>query len=332
MDRAELAAWLKQRLLAERAREEWIALFESSWDAFLGLEVQAVLPPAEVERLVLAYLESERLADVVRALVRAVLMPAVDEMRADHAPLGRWVPEQAREALLALAARPGAIDPAWIDVIFRERAVEAVLSDTLYRAIHDFSTIIPRLIQNHLPLGRLAKIGGGIGTRVVEEIEKLLEPEIRRFLDLGTRRALDGAARFAVEHLDDPASVDFRRNLIRFMLDQEVAFHARPFGDDVLREVDAIAARIAAHIANSPEARQRVQALLARLARTYAARPVREVLGELGVQTRPPLQPLAEALWPALRASLESPFARQWCEQLAGEILDAIGETRPPAS
>jgi hypothetical protein len=322
MDEAELARWLKDRLTGDQAKIEWRSLFESSWETFLDTKVADLLPPEKIEALMLAELTRERLAGFVHALVRADLAMTVEIMRSDRERLGRWVPDEARGAIMALVAKKGFIDPEWVRSIFKEEAIEAILSDTLYHAIREFSALIPRLIQTQVlgRLGRLGGLGGGIGTRILEEVEKLLEPEIRRFLDKGTRRALDGAGRFAVEHVDDPVSLDFRRNMVAFVLDQEVAFHARALSDDVVHEIDRIAELIAHHVADREETKLRVREVIGRLRSQYADRTLGAVLTELGAPGRPPLDAWADATWPALVLALDSSGARAFLERIAREL------------
>lgn len=324
MDQAELARWLQTRFTDAAAKAEWAQLLEAGYDRLLDQRLERVLPPGEVQAFLDARLTSASLAEVVRPLVRAALIPAVKEMRADHEKLGRWVPESARKEILEVVSKRGLVHRAWIESLFREEAVEAILTDTLYRAIRDFSTIIPRLIQNLSPLGRLGKIGGGIGTRVIEEIEKRIEPEIRRFLDKGTRRALEQAARFTIEHLDDPASLALRRNTVAFVLDQEVAFHAHPLSDDLLTRVEAIVDQIARFVAERDESKARVKDAVSKIAARYGARPIREVLEEIGVTERPPFGAWAELTWPMVVTSLIGWETHGWFQRLAGELLELL--------
>jgi hypothetical protein len=322
MNETELARWLKDRLSSDRGKSDWRALVESSWERFLETKVSALLIPDRIEALVVAHLTKERMIELVHFTMRAEVKSAVETMRADRQKLGRWVPDEARRSIHDLVAKKGFVDPEWVRSVFREKAIEAILSDTLYNAIREFSTVIPRLIQTQVlgRLGKLGGIGGGIGSRVMEEVEKLLEPEIRRFLDKGTRRALDGAARFAVDHIDDPVSLDFRRNMVSFVLDQEVAFHARAMSDEVIAELDRIAALIASQIAEREESKLIAREVIARAVHRYGDRTLHDVFTELGVRERPPFDAFAEASWPILLRALESNVAETWFLSLAGEI------------
>lgn len=335
MDEATLANWLTERLTGDRAREDWRRLVEAGWGRITEQKLSAVLPPAEVEALASAYLTPERILVVVLPVVRGVVAPAVHEARRDHAKLGRWVPASARSEIDAIVARKGVVHPSFIQTLFRQEAIEALVNDTLYSALRDFSTIVPRLIQNISPIGKLAKLGGfgdkgGLGSRVVEEVEKRLEPEIRRFLEAGTRRALDGAARFAVDHLDDPTSVKLRRNMVTFVLEQEVAFHVQAVGDDVLEAIERATVAISRHVAESPEARVLLRDAVARIAREQGERPIGEVLAELGVTGAPPFDAWAQVTFPAVAAVIRAPGVEAWLVELCRELLAEV--QRSPGS
>ncbi|MCK6547411.1 hypothetical protein L6R52_16295 [Myxococcota bacterium] len=329
MDRQALTRWLLDRLTNDRARDEWRRLVEASWAHLESEPLGKILPAAEVEAFARHYLTVERVTDVVRPIVRGAVFPVIREARADHAKVGRWVPEDARRAILAIAERKKLVHPAWIESVFREEAAEAIFADTLFKALRDFSQLIPRLIQDLSPLGKIAKLGGfggdksGLGSRVVEELGKRLEPEIRRFLEAGTRKALDGAARFAVDHLDDPLSVKFRKNMVGFVLDQTGAFHTHAMSDEVLAEIDQIADRIARHVAGTDEAKQRLADAVARIAAAHGQRPIKDVLAELGVTQPAPHDEWAALTWPVVQGILRTPAVEAWLGDLAVELVDA---------
>lgn len=329
MDQQALTRWLLDRLTNDRAREDWRRLVEASWAHLETERLGRILPAAEVEAFASYYLTVERVTDVVRPIVRGAVFPVIRDVRADQAKVGRWVPEDARRAILAIAEKKKLVHPAWIESVFREEAAEAIFADTLFKALRDFSQLIPRLIQDISPLGKIAKLGGfggdksGLGSRVVEELGKRLEPEIRRFLEAGTRKALDGASRFAVDHLDDPLSVKFRKNMVGFVLEQTGAFHAHALGDDVLSEIDHIAESIARHVAGTDEAKQRLTDAVARIAAAHGERPIKDVLTELGVTGAPPHAEWAALTWPVIQGVLRAPAVEAWLGGLAVELVEA---------
>lgn len=324
-----LAAFLKERLTSDRAAEDWRRLIEGAWDQLLGRPMSSFLGE-ELDAFVAAHLTEERAADVVRPAIRLVLRGIVLEARQDGEPVGRWVPDEAREKLMALASKKGVIDPRWIEHLFAQRAMEEVVTDTLYRALRDFSTIVPRIVQSLTPaaLGKLAKLGGratgGVGGRIVDEIERRLEPEIRKFLDKGGRRALDGAARFTIDHLDDPISVEARKNTILFALDQAPAFHVEQLDDSMLETIDAVAEAIAKKAASLDDSKRIAGSVLERIRLEHGEEPLSVWLEAAGVTQRPAFDEWAALTWPYVKLMLTSPETEAFIDALAAEAVETL--------
>jgi hypothetical protein len=318
-----LGVWLVTRLTGEQAKVEWRKNLEAAWRQLLAQKLSVLVPKAEIEALLTAELCNEkRLEGALTSYVRAVVVPGVEEMRADRAKVARWVPAEARAQISALVAEKGMVHPDWIRSIFREPAIEAIVSDTLYRALIDFSTIVPRLLQN-LPLGGFAKIGG-IGTRLVEEVEKRLEPEIRRFLDKGTRKALDGATKFSIDHLDDKLSIEFRKNMVGFVLDQEARFHVYALTDERLAQVEEIARKIAVHVAKSAETKTRIHAAIEKIATRDGEKTFAEIIAELGGDPTPPFDQWADVAFPIVVQVLKTPEISAFLGALALEMMEQV--------
>lgn len=324
-----MAAFLKERLTSDRAAEDWRRLIEGSWDHVLDQPLSSFLGE-ELDAFVEAHLTEERAVDVVRPAIRLVLSAMVVEARRDDAPVGRWVPEEARAKLMALVSKEGAVDRRWVEHLFAQRAMEEVVTDTLYKALRDFSTIIPRIVQSLTPsaIGKLAKLGGratgNVGGRIVEEIERRLEPEIRKFLDKGGRRALDGAARFTIEHLDDPISIEARKNTILFALAQTPAFHVEQLDDDALQVIDEVAEAIARRVASLEDSRRIARSVVERFRLEHGRKPLASWLETIGVEQRPAFDEWAALTWPYVKQMLTSPETEAFIDALAAEAVETL--------
>lgn len=329
MERTEIKRWLEERLTGPRGRDDWRRAIEHAWDAWLETRVDLLLPRPELERLIEEAVGTERLAELVHPWASEVLARAVTEMQADRQPIERWVPDVARQKLEAIASRPGMVDPEWIRSMFRERAVEVVLADTLYAAMRDFSTTLPKLLLSLLPTSRFGVLGGavGLGTKIAEEIERRLEPEIKSFLTVGTKRAMDRAADFTVAHLDDPISREFRKNAVKFALSKSGAFHTRALEPAVLQEVAEVADHIARHVSTRDEAREITRRVLDRVAADFGPLRAKDALERLGITSRPPFDLWAEATWGLVQAAITAPQLKAWIEGLLDELLDEWGRT-----
>lgn len=324
MEKNEIARVLIERMRSDRGRADHRRLVERGYQALLEAELGAVFPRTSADRVLSAVLNSDRLADLVRPSAGAILSEVVAEMKRDARPLSRFVPKEAEDAIERIAARPGLVDPRWIRAIFQEKAVEAIVADTLYSAIRDFSTVLPRFFLGLLPTRGLGVLGtaAGLGGKIMEEVEKRIEPEIRSFLVGGTKRALDRAADFAVAHADDKTSLELRRNLVHFVLKESPAFHARPLEAPVLAEVSVSAEAIARRVGESEEIKERAAELLDRFYAAHGARPVRELLTALGVKLEPDLDVIAEATWGLLDLFLQTEAVRGFVEERVAEVLE----------
>jgi hypothetical protein len=325
----ELSAFLLRRLTSDRTRDDWTRAIEGGWRTLLEQPLEVFLGN-EVLALVEAHLEERRAVEWIRPVVRLFFAEVVREARADGRPIGRFVPDDARARLAGLAARKGQVDPSWIEHVFAQRAMEEVVTDTLYRALADFSTIVPRLVQSLTPsaIGKLAKLGGratgGVGGKIVDELERRLEAEVKKFLDKGGRKALDGAARFTIEHIDDPLSVEARRNMVHFALDQSPAFHAASVDAEVLAALDEVVASVAARVSTSEDARRIARSVLERFRTEHGKATVRSWLAAIGVEGPPPFEAWAAATWPYVQTILATPEVRLFLDTLAREAVEEI--------
>ncbi|MBW2159267.1 MAG: hypothetical protein JRH14_04775 [Deltaproteobacteria bacterium] len=285
--RGELKLWLRDRMTeGERPQEEWRQLWEATWDHLL------VTP--------------------VRDLVDA------------RQPVDRLLPPEAQEKLQGALARPGLVHPDWVRAMFRGEAAEAVLNDALYRALKDFSTLLPRLLVKVSPVGRFGILGsaGAFAEKLIVELEKLIEPEIKSFLANSTERILERAAEFTIAKIDDPASIEFRATFVNFMLSKSPSFFLEAANDEMLGDMGAVVEITARHLAETPEMQAGIRGWIDRVMDYSADKTLGEVLQIDGSGARPPIDALADATWPAFTNVLGSPQAQAWMDSLLDELID----------
>ncbi len=323
--RAALKAWLRQRLIeGERPREEWRELLEATWDHLLASEVRELVDEESAKALAERLIDAALLTELSRPTVVNVASAVIAELREDQESIDRFLPEEAHEKLQAVLERPGLVHPDWVRAMFRGEAAEAVLNDALYRALKDFSTILPRLMVKISPVGRFGMLGsaGMFAEKLIEELQKRIEPEIRSFLAESSDRILRRAAEFTISKIDDPASIEFRSNFVRFVLSKSPAFFLEAADDELIAEVGAIVELSACHIAETPELVTEVHRWVDRGLEHAAGKTLAEAL-EIGhMEHRPPIDAIAEATWPAFAAVLVSPQAQAWLDRLVDELID----------
>ncbi len=317
MDAPALAAYLKTRL--RDAEGDWQRLVEAMYRHLVDQPFEQIVDRQRVRTLAGSYLNARRMEDLVRVAVTAAVRPAVEEARVDAEPIGRWVPEEAQKALEDFAAEEGLVDGAWVEQLFAQEAAEELLAETLYQALKDFSTLVPRVLQNILPsgLGRLAGFAATAGGKMFDEVERVLDGEIRRFLEKGTRKALDQAAAFAAQNLDSPTAREGRRNMVRFALQKTGQFHVERLTDDRIARLEAIARTTLVHIAERDETSAVVDRLVEQVYSVHQGRTLKEVLAVVGVESDPAFDDWARATWPVLSAAVETPEVQAWIDDLA---------------
>lgn len=320
-----------------QAEEAWTATLRVGANVVFDQSFESLVPRIALIELLEAHLEDERARGQANLLAGVIAPTVVRRFRQDVNPMGRWLTDEGKKALLDLVSEADLIDTQWIRTLFREPAMEVLVADTLLASLKDFSSIVPRLVQGlaastlgrFAKLGGLGSLGGGLGGRLVEELERRLEPEIKKFVQGGTRRALEGAARFSVDHVDDPVSVESRRNLVRFVLDQPGQFHVNKVTDARLDAVRRIALEVAAAVQQSPESRQIVREVVETFYDTHGATRVRDFFAEAGISADPPFEQWGRATWPIVRGVLMHDEVRAWMDRLAADLVTEFSDGEP---
>lgn len=334
--RMALKQWLHGRLTeGEPPKEEWRQFWEATWDYLLRTPVGDLVEAKTAKAAADELMDAELVTELARPIVAAFAPVVIQELRGDERPLGRFLPRDAQTKLQEALARPGLVHPDWVRAMFRGEAAEAVLNDALYRALKDFSTLLPRLMVKLSPMGRLGVLGsaGAFAEKLIGDLERRIEPEIKSFLADRSEQILERAAEFTIAKLDDPASVEFRANLVNFVLSKSPAFLVGAADDALLEDIGAVAELTARHVAEMPDMRADVHAWIDRALEYSADMNLGEALDFEGIEVRPPLDTLAEATWPAFTALLRSPQARHWMDTLVDELIDEyerIGDSEVP--
>ena len=321
----KLKRWLRRRLTkGERPKQEWRELWEATWDHLLATPVHDLIDPDAAKVLADRWVDPELFTEFSRPIVAGVARAVIAELREDEQPLDRFLPAEAEERLHQALARPGLVHPDWVRTMFRGEAAEAVVNDALYRALKEFSTLLPRLMVKVSPMGRMGMLGsaGAFAEKIIDELEKLIEPEIRSFLADSTERVLRRAAEFTISKIDEPASIEFRSNFIRFVLSKSPSFLLEAVDDELVSDMDAVVELSARHVAEMPETRAAIAAWIDRAVEYSANKTLGEALQLAGGEARPPIDALADATWPAFTAVLASPQAQSWMDVLVDELID----------
>ena len=163
---------------------------------------------------------------------------------------------------------------------------------------------------------------GAIAEKLITDLERRIEPEIKSFLSERSEQILERAAEFAIGKLDDPASIEFRANLVRFVLSKSPAFLVGAADDELIEDIGIVAELSARHVVEMPELRADIHTWIDRAIAYAEGMSLGEALHLEGIEVRPPIEALAEATWPAFIAVLGSPQAQVWMDTLLDELID----------
>ncbi|MFW2389488.1 MAG: hypothetical protein ACN4G0_14200 [Polyangiales bacterium] len=324
-NRTALKSWLQQRLVeGERPRKEWRQLVEATWNHLLATPVNELVHADVVKRVADEMLDTDFVIEIARPIVPKVAGAVITELRQDERPLSRLLPPDARAKLQEAIARPGLVHPDWVRAMFRGEAAEAVVNDALYRALKDFSTLLPRMMMKLSPVGRFGMLGsaGAFAEKLIDDMQRRIEPEIKSFLAESTQPVLERAAEFTISRIDDPASTEFRATFINFVLSKSPAFLLEAADDELIGDMGAVVELSAEHVTRLPEMRADIHRWIDQALGPAAGKTVGEFLGMGSTAPQPPFDALAEATWPAFTSVLRSPHAQAWMDSLVDELLD----------
>ncbi|UQA61148.1 hypothetical protein [Polyangium aurulentum] len=335
---ARHVAFLEARLRSPRAREEWRANVGAVLADLLRTPLGEVIEAQALGAAIEAALSRPLFDEIVRPALEQIAAEAHAHAMKAPDTIGTVVPPAARKRMEALLARPDVLPPKLIREIAVQDAAHEVMRDVLYDALKQFSERVnPFVADWGLPalLKKLGPFAGGLGkgldgTRM--EFERRLDPEIRRFLQGFSSKALRDMAESVITRGDTPPFVAFRQRLGSFLLEQRLS--------DVLldatgtREAAAVGLDIAAHVLADEEMKKKRRALVDGWIAANASTPLGDIVAKWGLPRTPPaalIEALADATFPAFSAAIATPAAKQWLASVTAEFYDGITASDEPA-
>lgn len=322
-------AFLEARLVSPEAAAEWLDNAPAIHDVILAARVGDVVDPGALGAAIDAALTGEAVERAARPLLRKLMPVVLAELRSERGKVGDRVPAAARRHVDALIARPGLMPERLFREIVEQDAIDEMMRDVLYDGFKEFAEKVnPFTAEWGIPsiLKRSSLLGGamtkGLDT-VKAELDRRMEPEIRRFLATFSRRGLRRMVDVTITRADQPASIAVRRHLVAWVLDQEIAALAREADHEALALARELALDVAAAELDRAESRARRRALVEAAVGAVKDRTVGEVLAELGVTLRVDDRALAAAAWPVVKTALQSGPVRAWLGKMVREFYAA---------
>jgi len=337
--RARHVKFLEQRLVDDRARGDFVRSFAAGYDHVLGISLRDLVrndPKAVVDAWA-AVLSSETVRGVVSPIVREINRRLVTSLRAEDTKLGAYVTKEARAAIDELIARPDLIPEELVRKILDDDVTEEIMRDLMYDGLVEFNESVnpffadwglPAFIKRFMPIGSGAVLKSMSAVR--SEFDKRLEPEIRKFLLGFSRKSKKKLADFIVNSAGDPKLVSLRQSIVSFFYEETVAHLMKNIDDDARMNADEAVEAVVLEVLRQDHPRERLIAELDKLLVEHGDEPVGKWLERIGVTARPDLEKLAEALWPLVKMTLESPPARAFYERVTWDFYATLGTNEAP--
>lgn len=334
--RKQQVAWFLSRVTSAQAKAEFARDLGSAYDALVARPVGELVNLEAVLAAVDASLTKERFDRGTRPLTLAADLAALKMVRTDKTKLGTFVPDATKKKIDRFLDRPKLMNEKLLRRVIEQDAVEELLQDAIYDGLKEFNERVnPFVAEWGIPglLKKLGPFGFGPLSKSIEgvraEFDKRLEPEMRKFLQVFSRKALKKASDTAVAKGDDPKSRALRKSVVAWFYEQELRELVGNIDDDGARLLHEIGLDVAEYASALPLMQDRRKEALATFVKLHESEPVLQVLAYYGVQARPDTDSLAEALWPAVRAVLQSEAVREKVTALVSEFWDHIDASSP---
>jgi hypothetical protein len=299
-------------------------------DGLLATPLEIVLDPARLERAIEAALSKEQVERGTRPLLRTLHLSLLRAMRSDDTKLGVLVPARARARIDKLLEKKRAMNEKLLRQLIEHEAMEETLRDVIFDALKEFNEKFnPFAADWGLP-GLLKKLGPfGFGPlaksldNVRAEFDKRLEPEMRKFLQGFSRRAVRRMADLVVENNDNDKFLALRKSLVAWLYEQEIRELVANVDDEGAELWNGVGVDVAEHALLLETSKKKRGHAIAALLASHGKEPLGRVLERYGFEAKPDADAIARSLWPIAHAIFLGPAARARIEAIVGEFWDA---------
>jgi hypothetical protein len=300
-------------------------------DGLLETPLEKLLEPERFEAAIQAALAREQVDQGARPISRAIHLGLLRAARADSAKLGSFVPPQARARIDKLLEKKKTMNERLMRQLLEHEAMEETLRDVIYDALKEFNERVnPFVAEWGLP-GLLKKLGPFGFAPVAKsldnvrvEFDKRLEPEMRKFLQGFSRRAVRRMADLVIQNNDDDKFLALRKGLVAWLYEQEIRELVATTDDESAELWNAVGVDVAEHALLLDASRAKRKEALEALLRDHGKEPLRNVLEQSGLMAKPNADAIARSLWPVARAIFAGPAARARIERIVSDFWDEV--------
>jgi len=320
-----------RHVLARLADEEAFKKdVKSAIEAVLATPFADLVEHARLEATIAAAIHRDQVEGAARPVGRAIQLGTLHAAQKDETKLGAFVPEKARKKIEELVTRPKTVNEKLIRQLLEQEAMEETLRDVIFDALKEFNEKVnPFVAEWGLP-GILKKLGpfgfGPLGKsmeNVRVEFDKRLEPEMRKFLQGFSRRAVRRMGDLVVQNSDDAKFMALRKSMIAWLYDQQIKELVGGVDDETAKAWHDIGIDIAEHALALDSSKAQRKQVLEALLRDHGREPLRTVLEKHGLKAAPDTDAIARAAFPAAKAFFTSDAARARLTTLLREALEA---------
>lgn len=327
---AKHVAFLEERLTSAQARTDWVKAFAGAYDRILAMQIRDVLDPGDLAEGLGKALATSTVRDYFAPVARELNRRVLASLRSDRNCVGTYVPADARREIDAILERHDLVPDALVRKVFEQQVVIDAIDDTLYDGLMQFNTTVnPFFADWGLPsIVKRMPIGGSLILASMEalraEFERRLEPEIRKFVAVFSRRATSEMTEAAISRSGDPKFIELRKNVVAFLYSESLAELLAGFDEDTAAHGSAAAESIALELLEKGHLVARIRDALKAFVEEQGQATVGHWLEGLGAIGRPDLEQWAELLWPHARSVLASPPVRTWLARTTAEFYDSL--------
>ena len=304
-------------------------------DALLETPLELVLDPARLEAGIAAALSGEQVEHGARPLSRTIHLAILRSLRADSTKLGTFVPAKARARIDALVQKKRTMNEKLVRQLVEQEAIEETLRDVMFDALKEFNERVnpfvadwglPALLKKLGPFG-FAPVAKSLDN-VRAEFDKRLEPEMRKFLQGFSRRAVHRVADLLIENKDGDTFVALRKSLVAWLYEQEIRELVATYDDESAELWNGVGVDVVEHALLLGSSKTRRTDAVASLLRDHGKEPLSRVLERYGFKAKPDAAAIAKGLWPVARAIFLGPAARARVEAIVTEFFARESEAK----
>ena len=324
--RARLARFVIERLSSDE--DAFVRDVERAIEGVLATPLETLIELDRLEATVDAALAKDQVERGIRPFSRSIHLTVLRALRSDSTKLGAFVPPKARARIDALVDKKTPPNERLLRQLIEQEAMEETLRDVIHDALKEFNEKFnPFAADWGLPglLKGLGRFGLGPLTKSIEnvrhEFDKRLEPEMKKFLQGFSRRAVRRMADLVVQNSGDDKFLALRKSMVAFLYEQELRELVANFDDESAETWNAIGVDVVEHALLLESSRTKRRAAIEALLRDHGKEPLSQVLERYGFTAKPDARAIAKATWPLARAIFLGPAARERVEAIVNEFF-----------